>query len=154
MTIGKRVRRVLAGTLLAATTIGGGLALAPGASPAAGATPPDQCTTRTIDIVVGGRRGSMICEYGRTDVTYEGRHHVFIVGANEQVYHIWQTAKNGAYSAWTSLGGRARSEVFTWVYPDGSLELSVLGTDGNFWCDIWDGATARGRWTGWHRCAI
>ena len=151
MTTGKRTRRALAGVLLAATSLGG-VALAPGAGPAGATNPPDQCTTRLVDIVVGGRRGSMICEYGRADLTYRGRHHVFVVGANEQVYHVWQTAKNGAYSAWTSIGGRARSGVVHRVRADGALEVAVDGTDGRLWCNLWDSFDAPGRWSAWHVC--
>ena len=75
-----------------------------------------------------------------------GRLEVFARGADQAVWHIWQTAPNNGWSGWASMGG--------WVdiiksarNADGRLELFVRGSDGAVWHN-WQTAPNNG-WSGW-----
>ncbi|HMQ33089.1 MAG TPA: hypothetical protein PKD53_20325, partial [Chloroflexaceae bacterium] len=39
----------------------------------------------------------------------DGRLEAFARGANNALYHIWQTAPNGAWGSWSSLAGAVTS---------------------------------------------
>ena len=95
---------------------------------------------------MGGKRGQRICEYGLTQIYYKGRHHVFVVGTDYAVWHIWQVRVGGPYSNWTTLGGVARSGVYLLDY--GPLRASVVGTDSRWWCRTYNGS-----WSGCYRCS-
>jgi hypothetical protein len=80
----------------------------------------------------------------------DGRLELFIVGADGNLWHRWQTTASNGWSAWTSEGsaggGFAAAPA---VHPsgDGRLELFVVGADGNLW-HRWQTAASNG-WSAW-----
>jgi GR25 family glycosyltransferase involved in LPS biosynthesis len=82
----------------------------------------------------------------------DGRQEVFAVGSDGNIWQIWQTAPNGAWSDWTKLGkppaGVLRSDRITvGSNLDRRLELFVIGVDGALW-HIWQVVPNAG-WSGW-----
>ena len=87
----------------------------------------------------------------------DGRLEVFLLGNDLNIWHIWQTAPNGTWSAWQTLGSpttaggspilnyRGRWQIGK--NSDGRVELFVAGTDGNVY-HIWQIAP-NGVWSGW-----
>jgi len=79
----------------------------------------------------------------------DGRLEVFTRGSDGAFWHIWQTAPNGTWSAWASLG----MPTIPLGYPipgrnaDGRIELFTLGSDGALW-HIWQ--TKAGGSTHWN----
>lgn len=108
----------------------------------------DVGTQSVCGIRVGGKYGEYICEYGYTDVFFDGRWHFFVVGTDYAVWHIWQVSPGGSYSNWTTLAGQARSGVYS-TTGSNWLRIRVLGTDTNSWCRTYSLTTG---WTGWYRC--
>jgi Tachylectin len=86
----------------------------------------------------------------------DGRLELFVVTVDfGDLYSIWQTAPNGAWSGWTSRGKPAdvlRFDVFgspgLAASADGRLELVVLGNDGQLHT-MWQTAPSNG-WSDWH----
>jgi hypothetical protein len=82
----------------------------------------------------------------------DGRQEVFAVGSDGNVWQIWQTAPNGGWSSWTTLGkpakGIRRSDRITvGSNADGRQQLFVMGGDDALW-HIWQVAPNVG-WSGW-----
>src|SRR5207249_562426 len=81
----------------------------------------------------------------------DGRVEVFAVGVNGALWHIWQTAVNGAWSNWVSHGtppgGALQGTAAMAASQDGRLELFVVAADGALW-HIWQTAVNRG-WSDW-----
>jgi hypothetical protein len=99
----------------------------------------------------------------------DGRLEVFVLGNDGNIWHIWQTAPNGGWSAWYSLPfgktlwlsgfptvvpfpdlATIQQDRGSWrvgTEPNGSLELFVVATDGNVYHD-WQVAPSGG-WAGW-----
>jgi len=77
----------------------------------------------------------------------DGRLEVFTVGADGALWHIWQTAPNGTWSTWDSLGKPSNVDL---SFPavgknaDERIEVFTVGTDGALW-HIWQTA-ADGPW--------
>ena len=76
----------------------------------------------------------------------DGRLEVFVRGADNALWHIWQTAPNNGWCGWASLGG--------WIprpgghqNADGRMEVFVRGADNALW-HIWQTAPNNG-WCGW-----
>jgi acylphosphatase len=84
------------------------------------------------------------CSVGNNE---DGRLEVFGVGADSALWHIWQTAPNGAWSDWGTLGGILTSEPEVIRNDDGRLEAFARGTDDALW-HIWQTAP-NGAWSGW-----
>ena len=77
----------------------------------------------------------------------DGRLEVFASGTDNALWHIWQTAPNNGWSAWTSLAGVLTSDRSIGRNADGRLEAFVRGTDGALW-HIWQ-TSPGGGWSGW-----
>ena len=78
----------------------------------------------------------------------DGRLEVFVVGADGNLYHTWQTFPNYAWANWYSHGGSFTSTLALGASGDGRLELFVVGTDGALH-HIWQTAHSNG-WSGWY----
>ena len=63
----------------------------------------------------------------------DGRLELFVVGANNQLYHKWQTSpsSSSSWSNYKSLSGivRANTSPEVGTNSDGRLEVFVIGTD-------------------------
>ncbi|MFF2656217.1 hypothetical protein ACFVUH_02510 [Kitasatospora sp. NPDC058032] len=82
----------------------------------------------------------------------DGRHEHAAVGSDRQVWHTFQTSPNGPWSPWTVFG--SASNVLDGVgtaYVNGVRAVSVLGSDGLYWCNSLD-VNGSGVWTDWHHC--
>jgi len=77
----------------------------------------------------------------------DGRLELFHIGADDAVYHNWQTAANGNWSGWKALGGKARSLTAA-QNQDGRLEVFSIGLDGAFYHN--SQLTPGGAWSGWN----
>ena len=91
----------------------------------------------------------------------DGRLEVFLMideadeptGTNQSatIWHIWQTAPNGTWSSWASLGSPTqgnRSAPSVRKNDDGRLEVFWIGSDGALW-HIWQ-LSAGGVWGTWN----
>lgn len=78
----------------------------------------------------------------------DGRLEVFARGADSALWHIWQTAPNGSWSSWSSLGGVLTSDPAVGRNADGHLEVFVRGTD-NALYHAWQ-TSPGGSWSGWY----
>jgi subtilisin family serine protease len=64
----------------------------------------------------------------------DGRLEVFVRGTDNNLYHKWQTAANGAWTPnWASLSGVLDGNIGTGRNADGRLEVFVRGTDNNLY---------------------
>lgn len=79
---------------------------------------------------------------------FDGRLEVFALGSDRAIWHIWQTAPNGGWSGWESLGGRCRSDPTVEINDNGRLEIFVVGED-NGLHHQWQ-RVPNGLWSGWH----
>jgi hypothetical protein len=151
------MRRMLAATIAAAT-------LALGLALPASAQLPRSDTARATDageaaaprsacpITVGGKRGEFWCGITPTNTTFDGRHHVFLVGSNRQIYYIWQLRPGGsAYSNWTTLGGQGYSRVHVTPFSTG-INLSVLGFNGSIYRNYCKEYRVGYGWYPWRGC--
>ena len=75
----------------------------------------------------------------------DGRLEVFVKGADNGLWHIWQVAPNNGWSGWSSLGGAMTQGPIVGRNGDGRLEVFVKGTDGALW-QTWQSAPNNG-WT-------
>ncbi|WP_132114805.1 VCBS repeat-containing protein [Actinocrispum wychmicini] len=75
----------------------------------------------------------------------DGRLETFAAGA-DGVYHSWQTAVNGQWSAWRLEGGPRNAQLGIASNADGRLELFAL-SDSTF-DHMWQTAPS-GNWSGW-----
>ena len=81
----------------------------------------------------------------------DGRLEILLHGSNVNLWHLWQTAPNGNWSNWASLGKPPTAAIIG--YPsvaqnkDGRLELLVNANDGALW-HIWQTVTGKslGSW--------
>jgi len=78
---------------------------------------------------------------------FDGRLEAFATGTDSALWHLWQTAPNGGWSGWSSLGGVITSDQALGHNADGRLEVFVRGTDDALW-HIWQTAPGGG-WSGW-----
>jgi acylphosphatase len=91
--------------------------------------------------------GGVITTEPVAGVNKDGRIEVFALGADNALWHIWQTAPNSGWSGWASLGGGITSTPAIVRTADGRLEAFARGTDGALW-HIWQTAPNNG-WSGW-----
>jgi hypothetical protein len=96
------------------------------------------------DIALGDRLAAGIDQ--------DGRQAVFATAGDGNLWLIEQTAQNGAWSAWQSLGRPAPGirdvdRLACASNADGRLELGVIGQDGALW-HLWQ-LTPNGAWSGW-----
>jgi hypothetical protein len=79
----------------------------------------------------------------------DGRIELFALGADGAMWHRWQTAPNGPFADWQSLGGNV-SQPFAVPNQDGRIELFAIGatTDRAVW-HRWQTA-ANGPFADWH----
>jgi hypothetical protein len=82
----------------------------------------------------------------------DGRLELFVVGEDDALWHLWQTAPNGGWSDWYCHGSPPPAGLMgsptVAASADGRLELFVVGTDGALWHL---GQTApNGGWSEWH----
>ncbi|MCW7549016.1 hypothetical protein OO184_13995, partial [Photorhabdus sp. APURE] len=73
----------------------------------------------------------------------DGRLEVFVRGADNALWHIWQTASNSDWSNWQSLGNTITSDPAVYANADGRLEVFARGTDNALW-HIWQTAPNSG----------
>ncbi|SCZ61353.1 hypothetical protein SAMN02982990_01700, partial [Photorhabdus luminescens] len=59
----------------------------------------------------------------------DGRLEVFVRGADNALWHIWQTAPNSDWSNWQSLGNTITSNPAVYANADGRLEVFARGAD-------------------------
>jgi hypothetical protein len=102
--------------------------------------------------LLGHPQSSLTVEGSPTVVeNQDGRLEVFTVGADEALWHIWQTAPNGPWSSWASLAkpanGGVNPLVSAHVNDDGRLEVFAINRDGALW-HIWQ-TTPSGPWSTW-----
>jgi hypothetical protein len=87
----------------------------------------------------------------RVSINADGRLEVFLVAKDQKIWHIWQTAPSGGWSAWASLGGPAAAIAngapFVGINADGRMEVFVTGSDGNIY-HIYQTAPSNG-WSAW-----
>jgi acylphosphatase len=77
----------------------------------------------------------------------DGRLEVFTRGPDKAMWHSWQTAPNGNWSGWASLGGGISSAPAYGRNADGRIEMFARGMDGALW-HMWQTAPNNG-WSGW-----
>ncbi len=77
----------------------------------------------------------------------DGRIEVFARGADNALWHCWQTAAGGVFGGWASLGGVITSVPAVVGNADGRLEAFARGTDGALW-HRWQ-TVPNGGWSGW-----
>ncbi|MEK9495066.1 hypothetical protein V2H77_01025, partial [Photorhabdus sp. P32] len=77
----------------------------------------------------------------------DGRLEVFVRGADNALWHIWQTAPNSDWSNWQSLGNTITSNPAVYANADGRLEVFARGADNALW-HIWQTAPNSG-WSDW-----
>jgi len=81
----------------------------------------------------------------------DGRLELFLLANDQKVWHIWQTAPNGAWSGWASLGGPAvqisNGAPFVGNNADGRIEVFATGANGGIY-HIWQTAPSNG-WSAW-----
>src|SRR6266700_4047201 len=83
-------------------------------------------------------------------VNDDGRLEVFATDIESALWHIWQTAPNGPWSNWASLGTPSKGSLsapFVRKNDDGRLEVFTIGSDGALW-HIWQ-TTTGGAWGNW-----
>ncbi|MEA2683979.1 MAG: hypothetical protein QOK05_2307 [Chloroflexota bacterium] len=75
-----------------------------------------------------------------TTVNKDGRIEAFALGADGALWHSWESAVNGTWTSWYSLGkmssGAFASDPAAGTNPDGRLEVFVTGSDGSV-CHTW-----------------
>lgn len=80
----------------------------------------------------------------------DGRLEVFAVGTDERLWHIWQTAPSGGWSAWGSLGdARLAGRPTVLRDLDNRLNVFARGTDGHVWHIMQ--TVPNGGWSAWER---
>jgi peptidoglycan hydrolase-like protein with peptidoglycan-binding domain len=79
----------------------------------------------------------------------DGRIELFAIGAttDRALWHRWQTAPNGPFADWHSLGGNV-SQPFAIRNQDGRIEVFAIGSDGAVW-HRWQTAP-NGPFADWH----
>jgi hypothetical protein len=81
----------------------------------------------------------------------DGRLEVFAQGADQSLWHIWQTTPSGGWSNWFSQGhpntGGIQGSLALAPSQDGRLELFAIGNDGALW-HIWQTVVNNG-WSSW-----
>jgi Astacin (Peptidase family M12A) len=75
-----------------------------------------------------------------------GRLELFAKGADHAIWHIAETAPNGAWTSWQSLGGSLRSAPTVARNLDGRLEVFAVGWDNQVYHQ-WQ--LVGGGWSGW-----
>lgn len=94
--------------------------------------------------------GYALCGTDITQVTYtDGRYEIFVVGTppSDNIFHIWQDF-SGQWTSWHKLPGVGTAILGIWPVASDPLVVSVLGSDGNPYCNRQDN-----EWTGWYSCA-
>src|SRR6266581_4476695 len=85
------------------------------------------------------------------DENADGRLEVFAAGNDGALWHIWQTAPNGTWSSWASLGTPSNVQFLSGYTvgknADGRLEVFTVGSDGALW-HIWQNSP-NGTWNTW-----
>ena len=70
----------------------------------------------------------------------------FVLGSDHAIWHVKQTAVNGGWGSWSSLGGYVRSTPVVARNLDGRLEMAAVGWDNQVYHQWQD---ASGNWSGW-----
>ena len=105
-----------------------------------------------IRSIYGGRggwasRGGIITSNIAVGRNADGRLEFFARGADNALWHQWQTAPNNGWSGWSSLGGVITSDPAVYNNADGRMEVFARGTDNAVW-HRWQTAPSNG-WSGW-----
>ena len=91
--------------------------------------------------------GGVITTEPAAGLNKDGRLEVFARGADNALWHVWQTATGGAFSGWASLGGVITSVPSVVATIDGRLEVFARGSDGGLY-HRWQTAP-NGGWSSW-----
>ncbi|MEJ3750698.1 hypothetical protein WEI85_46520 [Actinomycetes bacterium KLBMP 9797] len=139
------VRRAVLPVALLATIV-----FAPATASAAPPAGDDaRAAAAACSITRGLYTGAYLCETTtlRTFTWVDGRQEVFVIGTDNQVWHIWQRYSGDLFwSGWYSLGGYAILGVGLW---NSAPTIAVIGGFDNLrYCNGWTGLS----WTGWYRC--
>jgi Astacin (Peptidase family M12A) len=76
----------------------------------------------------------------------DGKIDAFALGADHAIWHVKQTAVNGGWGSWQSLGGYLRSIPVVGRNLDGRLELLAVGWDNQLYHKWQD---SNGNWSDW-----
>jgi len=131
----------------------GGLAAALAVALGGLVLPASRAEAEPCKITVGGHVGYYICAYPKTQFDFQGRDHVFVIGTDYAVWHIYETGVNTyQYSDWISLGGTARSRVKYGISGGNNdvLQIIVRGTFNGCWNRFYNYPNNRNRWTDWY----
>ncbi|WP_329522446.1 protein kinase domain-containing protein [Spirillospora sp. NBC_01491] len=87
----------------------------------------------------------------------DGRIEVFVRGADDHLWHVWQVARDGGWSNWEDVSGYrplpndgplvVAGDPAAHGSADGRIEVFVRGADGHLW-HVWQVAR-NGNWSGW-----
>jgi uncharacterized phage protein gp47/JayE len=77
-----------------------------------------------------------------------GQLHVFVVGDDQALWHIWQTSPDNGWSGWLSLGGQI-DLVAVGTNQDGRLEVFARGTGDFALWHIWQLTPGSASWSVW-----
>lgn len=80
----------------------------------------------------------------------DGRYEYVLIGSDRQVWHSYQYSAGGSWSVWGTLGNShdVQGGVWGW-FSGGNPTVQVLGGDGGYWCNTFNG---NGTWTNWYGC--
>ncbi len=78
----------------------------------------------------------------------DGRLEAFIVGADGELWHDWQTSPGGAWAGLAPMQGNITDTPAVGRNADGRLEVFVRGSDGELWHQ-WQ-VVPNGGWSGFH----
>jgi acylphosphatase len=79
----------------------------------------------------------------------DGRLELFLRGYDSNLYHLWQTAPNGAWSApWEPMGGQWHRDPVVARNRDGRLEIFIVGDDTSLY-HLWQTAPSNGWSSPW-----
>lgn len=76
----------------------------------------------------------------------DGRLELFVVGANWELYHRWQSSPGGAWSGWRQFDGSV-SGIAAETNADGRIEVFAIGLHGEVY-HRWQ-TSPGGNWSGW-----
>lgn len=108
----------------------------------------NSATNGEVDIYYGTSAGIALAGVATVASNADGRLEVFGNGTDHALWHNWQTAPNGGWSGWASLGGLLTTDAALCRHSDGRLEAFARGADDALY-HLWQTAPNNG-WSGWN----
>jgi M6 family metalloprotease-like protein len=111
-----------------------GKSFGPATTPASTGYDNRSSLVEVTNIAASGSQISAVFKVGTADTRIvsdsnaDGRLEVFYAGANDALYHNWQTKPNGGWSGAAALGGFAK-QIAVGRNQDGRLEIFYVGTN-------------------------